>query len=95
MAEIYKEEVVTEEITHKKRIKIGVKCDVCGKNIKGDFWNVITSHNDWGNDSCDSVERFDVCSRECIDKKIDEYMQNCKHSYTQEFQLEQERWELK
>lgn len=63
-------------------------CDVCKKIIykrsfkPGDikstktfaFWRITTGHNDWGNDSPDSVETYDVCSTDCIRKKMEEYI---------------------
>lgn len=67
-----------------------VKCDICGKEITGKFWHLTTHHNDWGNDSIDSYEYYDLCSRECIDKALDNYIINCKASNTQCFELEQD-----
>jgi len=67
-----------------------VKCDFCGKEITGKFWQLTTHHNDWGNDSIDSYEHFDLCSRECINRALDDYIKNCKVSDTQCFELEQE-----
>lgn len=62
-----------------------ITCDVCGKVIMkknekrivfsiGDYWTLTTGHHDWGNDSCDSIEFFDLCSRECLTSKFDEYV---------------------
>jgi hypothetical protein len=60
----------TKEVTEKMTVTIGIKCDVCGNEHKGkyapDEWhNIEQHHNDWGNDSCDSYEYFDVCSPKC------------------------------
>lgn len=73
-----------KEVTEVKETVTGrvMKCDVCGKIIfdsrndkKGQFWwHLYTGHNDWGNDSCESMESFDVCSTECLHKKLDEYI---------------------
>ena len=63
-------------------------CDVCGKLIEkrtenkiiyciGSYWELCTGHHDWGNDSIDSIEYFDLCSKECIQKKFDSYLENC------------------
>lgn len=80
------------EVTETKETVIGevMKCDVCGKIIydsrKDDgilmhnnqhWWSLTTGHNDWGNDSIDSVEQYDICSPECLKVKFDEY---CKDS---------------
>lgn len=62
------------------------KCDVCGKMICDsrysgfgakiqDHYELRTGHYDWGNDSCESAESFDICSKECLQKKFDEYVE--------------------
>ena len=69
-----------EEI--KKTIKeeevvVDVVCDVCNKNLTETLYNfnkkgyleIITSHRDWGNDSGDSLEFFQVCD-DCLEKFI-------------------------
>ena len=61
------------------------KCDICGKIICDsryekmfgkvqDHYLLTTGHNDWGNDSCDSIKEFDICSKECLQKKFEEYV---------------------
>lgn len=89
MSDIFEEKEVTQTII--KKTRVGVKCDVCGKELQNDssFWRLSTHHHDWGNDSIDSYKHFDLCSRECINKKLDEYIENCKMSNTQEFELSQ------
>lgn len=63
------------------------KCDVCGKVIRDsrdkiktgkrtDYWKLTTGHNDWGNDSIESIESFDICSPKCLQKKFDEYIKD-------------------
>ena len=95
MSKLYKTELVTETVTKEKQIRIGFKCDVCGKRHNNEhgkkYWSVTTQHHDWGNDSCESIETFDVCSKECLHELLDEYVRNCDGSYTQEFSIEQER----
>jgi len=94
MSKLYKTELVTETVTKEKKIRIGFRCDVCRKEHKDmakKYWKVTTQHHDWGNDSCESIETFDVCSKECLHKLLDEYVRNCDGSYTQEFSIEQER----
>ena len=65
----------------------GVKCDICGRVIKAPseqdqynwlddkykFYVVTTGHNDWGNDSFESVRRYDICP-ECITKFVSDYL---------------------
>lgn len=60
------------------------KCDRCGKVVnkvhcgqfvkpckykRTSYYHVVTGHNDWGNDSVDSLESKDICPS-CL---IDEY----------------------
>lgn len=54
---------------------VGKRCDVCGKEIPPTpdkfprkeipFFRVTIGHNDWGNDSGDSVEHLHACSPVC------------------------------
>ena len=67
-----------------KDVPVGMICDCCGKPIlpvekRGEtnvynFFYVCTSHNDWGNDSIDSVEGFDACSPDCATKMAGAYL---------------------
>lgn len=66
MSTIYKHTKVTEV----KKVKTATRCDFCGKEHIGDTepkgWHqLMRRHDDWGNDSIDSNEHFDVCSPEC------------------------------
>lgn len=49
-------------------------CDICGKEITGPHWSVMTGHHDWGNDSVDSVQHKDACSGLCLDRLFKEYV---------------------
>lgn len=70
--------VTAKEIT-------GVRCDICGKVIlagkhpygeeKYKYYNVMTGHADWGNDSCESVEHRDICP-DCLVRFVDDYFEN-------------------
>lgn len=65
----------------------GVKCDICGRIIKVPseqdrynwmedkykFYLVTTGHNDWENDSCESIRHYDICP-ECITKFVSDYL---------------------
>lgn len=67
---------------------VGKMCDVCEKEIPPtvvphtygepvyDYYEVVTHHNDWGNDSIDSYKHFDVCSQDCAYKLWEEYIHN-------------------
>ena len=80
----------TKEVTVKQEVVVAKKCDVCGKEIHGKHWLLTTSHNDWGNDSCESIKYEDLCSEDCVQEKLKEYFLKCKDSDTQEFSLEQD-----
>lgn len=85
--EIKEHKVVEKTLVSERRY-----CDICSKEITGPFWHVTTGHNDWGNDSCESIESFDVCSVECLGKVFDNY---CKESNvicnTEYIEIEHER----
>lgn len=84
-----RENDIIEKVT-KEPVVTGIRCDICNGRISGKFWRLTTSHQDWGNDSCDSIQRYDLCSRDCIDRALTMYMKKCISSYTQEFDLEQD-----
>lgn len=69
----------TKEVTEVKSVTVGHKCDNCGKVHNGQFpdeWHHFSSHhNEWGNDSIDSYEYYDVCSPECYVKKLTEVVE--------------------
>lgn len=71
-------ETKTHTVTEKVLVKETRYCDVCGKEIEPNksYWELTTHHNDWGNDSIESYEHFDVCSSECLRKKFDEYVED-------------------
>lgn len=70
----------TPVVVRTKRIIEGVECDVCKRLIvptkyaenSSQYFEIITGHNDWGNDSCDSREYFDVCPN-CIGDFVAKY----------------------
>lgn len=80
-------------VTLEKEVIIGIKCDICGRDIHGRYWTLISGHRDWGNDSCDSVEHFELCSEKCVQSKIKDYFKDCEHSHTQYFELDQDFWD--
>jgi len=67
---------------------VGKKCDICGKEIPPtviphrygepihDYYEVTTHHDDWGNDSVESYERFEACSPECANKLWEKYIRD-------------------
>lgn len=69
---------------------VAVKCDICGKEITEKFWRLTKHHYDWGNDSIESYEKYDICSRKCINRALDDYIDDCEESNTRCFELEQD-----
>lgn len=67
---IYKEQM--------KKVKVNedILCDICQQKIddKKGYYFVRMGHNDWGNDSGDSAESFDICDSECLYKLFDAYI---------------------
>lgn len=76
------------EIT--KKIETKCFCDICGNEIIGPYFRVVTGHDDWGNDSIDSIEYFDICSDKCIQEKINIFLSECCRSNTQHIEIRQE-----
>lgn len=89
-------EVMTHEVTEKVLVGKTMYCDVCKKEIeKGNgYWEVVTGHHDWGNDSCESIEDFDVCSDVCLMMKLGEYIDRSgKDEYNTEYiEVERTSW---
>lgn len=77
-----------EEVVVSKRHRIeGIQCDIC-KNIitptkfkenSSRYFEVTTGHNDWGNDSYESIHHADICPN-CIVDYIANYIQHVKGS---------------
>lgn len=65
---------ITKVIPVEQETAIDCKCDVCGK-LAGEpypknWFHFSHGHSEWGNDSGDSFEVFDVCSPECFIKQL-------------------------
>lgn len=60
-------------------VPVSGKCDECGKELTQngsglyDYYRLSTSHNNWGNDSCDSYKYYDFCCIDCMLKFVDEF----------------------
>lgn len=69
-------EVKTHVVTERVCVKTTTHCDVCDCVIdeNNGYWELITGHHDWGNDSVDSIEHFDICSEVCLRAKFDDYV---------------------
>ena len=85
-------EVKTHTVTEKVCVKETRYCDVCNGVIEKNtgYWELITGHYDWGRDSVDSMEHFDICSEICLREKFDEYVRESgKNNYnTMYFEVE-------
>lgn len=76
--EIFKEVEIKSE-----KLSI-IKCDCCKTKLDceeyPEGWHKIsTYHEEWGNDSVDSWEYYDVCSPECYEKQFIECVKGYKH----------------
>ena len=74
-----------------KRVPVAkeIICDVCKSKIIRSYWHLCTQHSDWGRDSIDSLESFDLCSHECMNKKFWEYLERSSNeNNTEEFNVE-------
>lgn len=78
-----------EKIEH--RLCEYIRCDSCNKKIvdKEKYFEVTTGHNDWGNDSCDSIRHLDICEK-CLNKYVGDYFKKTKESYTAYINVEPE-----
>lgn len=64
---------------------IGI-CDICGKEFdykpslgkekKANYYQIVTGHYDWGNDSVESVESRDACCDECLSIFMQEWLKD-------------------
>lgn len=81
-----------------------IVCDKCGKVIidfvNGDnshnkkdacYFQLTTGHNDWGNDSPDSVDCKELCCETCVTNALADYFEDSKGSDTAYFELRRAR----
>lgn len=76
------------EIVRSRKYRVsGIKCDICGTVIKPPdkehqydwdkpeykYYSVTTGHNDWGNDSSDSIKHRHICPH-CITDFVKDYL---------------------
>lgn len=76
---VYQDVIISEEC----------RCDRCWRHLwyhtkdghkkpglgTAEYYNVVTGHHDWGRDSVDSVETYDVCVG-CAKKMFEEYVED-------------------
>ena len=63
-----------------KKVRSCIVCDRCGKEIscldpRGLYYQVTIGHDDWGAESCESIEKFDICP-ECIAGFTEQYLKD-------------------
>lgn len=70
-------ETKTHTVTDEVLIESTRYCDKCGKTIcqNTGYWEITTHHHDWGMDSIDSFENFDICSTKCMKAMFNDYLQ--------------------
>lgn len=65
-------------------VTVGRKCDICGieapsrYDAPNGWFHFSHKHCDWGNDSIDSFERFDVCSIACFSEQLGKSLEEMK-----------------
>jgi len=82
-------------VTKIKKNCINITCNICNKQIPNGskYYSVNTSHCDWGNDSMDSYNDFEICSNDCLNKKFNEYLED--KSVTKKISIEAEKADYK
>ena len=50
------------------------KCDICGREITGPHFELLSFHSGWWNDPIDSTRIMDCCDSSCLRKVIDMYL---------------------
>ncbi len=66
-------EIEIKKVIKKYRSLEYIRCDVCGKKLSGKYYSVSISHNDWGNDSIDSLKFIDIC-HDCVGDYAKKYL---------------------
>ena len=78
-------------------------CDICGKKGTYDKWafdqeatlyyHIETGHNDWGHDSCESIQHKQACCTACLLKVFSDWLndEDTDHSYTAYIEINKDR----
>lgn len=72
-------------------------CDNCGKHFDitkqtGTYYSVFSGHNDWGNDSSDSIDELDACCDECLTALVNKWLEKWKDYPTAYINIRRERF---
>lgn len=85
-----------KQVVYKTRREIlGVKCDICNGEMRFSdiskvikYFEVATSHRDWGNDSYESLHHYSICPG-CVTRFVTGYLaKDCSDSNTAAIDIE-------
>ena len=62
------------------------RCDICGKEITGPYFEVMTSHSEC-DDVLDSIRLIDCCDSACLHNAVDQYLIDIETYPSMEFQI--------
>jgi len=68
----------TKEVPVIEETLVKIVCDVCEKEIfiNNFHYKVETGHNEWGNDSYESLKELDACSDKCLNQLFELYLES-------------------
>lgn len=73
-----------KEVLKKEKVLQKITCDNCKTNINEStndhYYEVTTCHDDWGNDSIDSLMHYDFCSYKCLSENMEVYFETANGS---------------
>lgn len=85
---------IYKKVSHivSKEVCVDIYCDICNKKIdtKDKFYEITTSHFDWGNDSIDSINNHDVCSNKCLFLFLADYYDDFEDRHTKRIEIQHE-----
>lgn len=97
-SKMIKQDVVISEVC---------RCDICNNMIYKkkenanngahliNYFYLTTGHYDWGNDSIESMQNYDICSAECLHKALDKFLRDFIDSNTAYFEVSKRaRWAM-
>ena len=83
------------KVTEQKYRIVGYECDSCGLetretfNLPKSWFYLRAGHRSWGNDSCDSVDSFHLCSVECLLKALKQEHKRLSEEATSYYEFEE------
>lgn len=80
----------TVQVTVEQEVAEAILCDGCGVDIatipRDHYFEVLTSHSNWGSSSIESTKERDFCSQECLHRDMQEYFK--KPQWTENYDIE-------